>query len=168
VVCSIPNSHPNNSTTSHRYGSPYIELSETSHIIGSGFISVIEYKGKGYFSGRSHSFKAIVSPQPGMSNGKGGGEHVIEGTWHLNSKFTKGGRSDFVMNGGLFHDVETVPKEEVSVVGGDGKGTMGEFESRALWKLVAKGIREGDFETASKEKTRIEVGCFFPSLCQFP
>jgi hypothetical protein len=168
VVRSIPNSHPNNSTTSHRYGSPYIELSETSHIIGSGFISVIEYKGKGYFSGRSHSFKAVVSPQPGMSNGKGAGEHVIEGTWHLNSKFTKGGRSDFAMNGGLFHDVESVPKEEVSVVGGDGKGTMGEFESRALWKLVAKGIREGDFETASKEKTRIEVGCFFPSLCQFP
>ena len=31
------------------YGSPYIELAETSYIIGGGHISLIEYKGKGYF-----------------------------------------------------------------------------------------------------------------------
>jgi oxysterol-binding protein-related protein 9/10/11 len=92
-----------------------------------------------------------------MSNGTGTGEHVVEGTWHVNSKFTKGGNNEVVGHGGLFHDVETVPKEEVTVVGGDGNGEMSEFESRLLWKLVAKGIKEGDFETASKEKTRIEV-----------
>lgn len=147
--------------TSHsynvRYGSPYIELCETSHIVGGGFTSIIEYKGKGYFSGRSHSFKAIVTPQPGMNNGTGSGEHIVEGTWHVNSKFTKGGRKEFIGNGGLFHDVESVPKEEVTVVGGNGDGEMDEFESRYLWKLVAKGIREGDFDTASREKTRIEV-----------
>lgn len=138
------------------YGSPYIELCETSHIIGGGFVSLIEYKGKGYFSGRSHSFKATVFPQPGMNNGSGASDYVVEGTWHLNSKFTKGGHKEFIGNGGLFHDVESVPKEEVTVVGGDGNGGMGEFESRLLWKFVAKGIREGDFETASREKTRIE------------
>ena len=32
-----------------------------------------------------------------------------------------------------------------------------EWESRKLWCLVAKGIREGDFETASREKSKIEV-----------
>jgi hypothetical protein len=152
----------------YRYGSPYIELCESSYIVGGGFISLIEYKGKGYFSGRSHSFKATVSPQPGMSNGTGAGEHVVEGTWHVNSKFTKGGHSEFVRNGGLFHDVESVPKEEVTAVGGNGSGEMGESESRELWKLVAKGIREGDFETASREKTRIEVcvsvSCLFSLL----
>jgi len=118
---------------------------------------MIEYKGKGYFSGKSHSFKATVTPQPGMNNGAGAGEHVVEGTWHTNSKFTKGGKAQFVKYGGLFHDVETVPKEEVTAFGGNGNGDMGEFESRLLWKLVAKGIREGDFELASREKTRIEV-----------
>jgi len=100
-----------------------------------------------------------------MSNGKGAGEHIVEGTWHVNSKFTKGGRREFTMNGGLFHDVESVPKEEVTAVGGQGNGDMGEFESRVLWKFVAKGIREGDFETASREKTRIEVGVSFPLGC---
>lgn len=152
-----------------RYGSPYIELCESSYIIGGGFISLVEYKGKGYFSGRSHSFKATVSPQPGMNSGTGAGEHVIEGTWHVNSKFTKGGHNNNLFrNGGLFHDVETVPKEEVTAVGGDGLGEMGEFETRQLWKLVAQGIREGDFETASREKTRIEVGVtvFLSSLAR--
>ena len=34
---------------------------------------------------------------------------------------------------------------------------MGDFETRKLLALVAKGIREGDFETASREKSQIEV-----------
>lgn len=29
-----------------------------------------------------------------------------------------------------------------------------------MWYGVAKGIREGDFETAAKEKSRIEVGFY--------
>jgi hypothetical protein len=49
-------------------------------------------------------------------------------------------------------------KEEAVVVAGEASGEMGEFETRKLWEVVAKGIREGDFEIASKEKSRIEVG----------
>lgn len=60
--------------------------------------------------------------------------------------------------GRIFTDV-TGAKEEVSVKEVD---EQGEWESRKLWKLVAKGIREGDFDVASKEKTKIEVG--FPSF----
>lgn len=33
-----------------------------------------------------------------------------------------------------------------------------EWESRRLWHGVSKGIREGDFDIAAKEKSRIEVG----------
>jgi len=124
------------------YGSPYIELSEHSYIVGGGFVGVIEYKGKGYFSGKSHSFKATLTPQHGK-------ELAVEGLWHQSSKFIAGG-------GGSFHDV-SAPKEEVHAVGGEGPaGEMGEMETRKLWELVSKGIREGDFETASREKTRIE------------
>ena len=47
----------------------------------------------------------------------------------------------------------TTPKEEVTVAPIE---TQEEFESRKLWKGVADGIRSGDFETASKEKSRIE------------
>ncbi|KAF8637163.1 hypothetical protein AX17_003067 [Amanita inopinata Kibby_2008] len=134
------------------YGSPYIELSEISYIIGGGFISTIEYKGKGYFSGKSHSFKATVAPAPGQGGQGNGQEHVIEGTWHQTSKFTKGGRAWPTTD---FHDVNG-PKEEVIAIGGNGNGEMGEFESRQLWSQVAKGIREGDFDLAGREKSRIE------------
>ena len=44
------------------YGSPYIELSETSGIqSSSGWLSTIKYQGKCYFSGKSHSFKADLT-----------------------------------------------------------------------------------------------------------
>ncbi|KAF8522736.1 hypothetical protein BU17DRAFT_44441 [Hysterangium stoloniferum] len=121
------------------YGSPYIELTESSCIQStSGWSSTIEYKGKGYFSGKSHSFKALVHP-PGSSAAK----HTIEGQWHTTSKDSRGVP---------FHDVQGA-KEEVSTLPIE---EQGEWESRQLWKLVAKGIREGDFETASREKSKIE------------
>lgn len=129
------------------YGSPYTELADTSHIIGGGYIVTLEYKGKGYFSGKSHSFKATVMPMPGHG-GQGKPDVVVEGTWHENSKFTKGAV-------GSFHDADDHVKEEVVPL----KWTeeAGELETRKLWHLVAKGIREGNFELASQEKSRIEV-----------
>ena len=133
------------------YGSPYIELADTSHIIGGGHVVILEYKGKGYFSGKSHSFKATVTPMPGLG-GQGREDVVVEGTWNENSKFTRGAA-------GSFHDTDDHVKEEVVPL----KWTeeAGELETRKLWHLVAKGIREGDFDLASQEKTRIEVKLFF-------
>lgn len=125
------------------YGSPYIELTNTSWIASSsGWVSTIEYKGKGYFSGKSHSFKAIVTP-PGSSNPK----HTAEGVWHETSK---------IDGADTFTDVRG-PKEEVLVKDIE---QQDEWETRKLWGHVSKGIRSGDFETASKEKTKIEVRPF--------
>ncbi|KAG8998664.1 Oxysterol binding protein [Tulasnella sp. JGI-2019a] len=121
------------------YGSPYIELTNTSWIASStGWVSTIEYKGKGYFGGKSHSFKAILTP-PGSTTPK----RTVEGQWHETSK----------INGGAqFTDVRG-PKEEVEVKDLE---EQGEWETRKLWQHVSKGIRSGDFETASREKTKIE------------
>ena len=47
----------------------------------------------------------------------------------------------------------TTAKEEVTVAPVE---EMDEWESRRLWRYVAKGIREGDFEMASREKSKIE------------
>lgn len=69
---------------------------------------------------------------------------IVEGTWHTNSK-TK--------TGVPFHDVSG-PKHIVEVKDVE---SQGEWESRRLWKVVAEGIRKGDHEAASKDKTRIEV-----------
>ncbi|KAF9517380.1 hypothetical protein BS47DRAFT_1339673 [Hydnum rufescens UP504] len=138
------------------YGSPYIELSDSSHIASStGFVSVIEYKGKGYFSGKSHSFKASVYPPlPGfVATAKADPEnlpqpsttakYVAEGTWVGTSK---------LKTGVPFTDV-TGPRVEVQVADIE---TQDEYESRRLWREVARGIRTGDFELASREKSKIE------------
>lgn len=133
------------------YGSPYIELTDSSYIIGDGFLATIDYKGKGYFTGKSHTFKATLSPLPGMG-GSATKEHVVEGLWHEKSKYTKGPRADT-----LFHDVLSNSKDIVTVVGGLPDGSQGPYETRTLWSWVAKGIREGDHDLASREKTKIEV-----------
>ena len=82
-------------------------------------------------------------------------ERVIQGTWHTTSTDKS--------TGATFHDV-TTPKEEVTVTPVE---EQGEWESRRLWYGVSKGIREGDFETAAKEKGKIEVGFHnsFPPRC---
>ena len=59
-----------------------------------------------------------------------------------------------------FTDVQG-PKEEITVAPVE---EMDEWESRKLWRYVAKGIREGDFETASREKSKIEVRCVITML----
>lgn len=135
------------------YGSPYIELAETSYIVGGGYITSIEYKGKGYFSGKSHTFKSTTTPIPGQG-GAGPREIVVEGTWHESSKFTKGGA-------GTFYEVEKIQEETEPL---EWTSEIGELETRRLWFLVAKGIREGDFELASREKTRIEASTFLKSF----
>lgn len=111
----------------------------------------IEYRGKGYFSGKSHSFKASTfAPLPGAA-GTGipvpstTAKFVAEGTWTETSKLKQGNAP--------FTDV-TGPKVEVEVTEID---TQGPYETRNLWREVAKGIRTGDFELASREKSKIEV-----------
>jgi len=128
------------------YGSPYIELTDTSYIVSStGYTATIEYKGKGYFGGKSHQYKATLVGPTGATT-------VAEGLWDTVSKVTST-RSRYVETGEVFVDV-TGAKEEVTVKPVE---EQGEWETRKLWELVAKGIRTGDYEIASREKTRIEV-----------
>jgi len=124
------------------WGSPYVELVDSSAIQSStGYTATIEYKGKGYFSGKAHSFKATLSETHS-------GKHIqtYEGQWT--------GVSHVV--GGKFPTVfldTSAPKEEVTVKPVD---EQGEWESRRLWAKVAQGIRTGNYDEAAKEKTRIE------------
>jgi oxysterol-binding protein-related protein 9/10/11 len=131
------------------YGSPYIELAETSYIqSSSGWLSTIKYQGKGYFSGKSHTFKADLTPPIGA--GSAFKSSSFEGQWNTTSKDTR--------TSAVFTDVNG-PKEEVTVRPVEDQG---EWESRALWCKVAKGIRESDFDTAAREKGRIEVHYLSP------
>jgi hypothetical protein len=89
-------------------------------------------------------------------------EYVIEGTCHETGTWTKGpAGATGVLTGTKLHDVTPttgLKKEEAVVVAGEASRDMGEIEMRKLWEIVAKAIREGGFEIANKEKSRIEVG----------
>ena len=89
----------------------------------------------------------MLSP-PGSNNAK----RTFEGLWHVSSKDVK--------SGAPFTDVQG-PKEEITVSPVE---EMDEWESRRLWQYVAKGIREGDFEMAAREKSKIEVSFFCVAL----
>ncbi len=142
------------------WGSPYIELSDSTAIVSdTGYVSTvralslpakvilrdqvtflqIDYKGKGWVSGKSHSYKAVLAYH-------GKTVRSFEGTWTGIGKVAKSEE--------VFTDA-TVPKVEVSVKPIE---QQSEWESRRLWDKVARGIRSGDYDNASKEKSSIEVG----------
>lgn len=72
-------------------------------------------------------------------------KYMAEGTWTETSKLKQGNAP--------FTDV-TGPKVEVEVSDVE---IQDPYETRNLWKDVARGIRTGDFELASREKSKIEV-----------
>lgn len=129
------------------YGAPYLELSGSSHIISStGYVATINYTGKGYFSGKSHSYKATISPVSQQQSAL----YSVEGEWAGKSSF-KGKAPDGSSNSTFWDsgtgrkEVEVAPIEE-----------QGPIESRKVWKTVAEGIKKQDYDTASRDKTRIE------------
>ncbi|KIR37886.1 oxysterol binding protein [Cryptococcus deuterogattii 99/473] len=104
----------------------------------TGYTAQIDYKGKGYFSGKAHSFKATITKSGKILQS-------YEGQWTGNSYIGK-------KNGHLFLDMNEA-KEEVTVKPIE---EQGEWESRKLWEKVAKGIRSQNYDEAGREKSRIE------------
>ncbi|WWC87414.1 uncharacterized protein L201_002303 [Kwoniella dendrophila CBS 6074] len=122
------------------WGSPYIELTDTNAIqSSSGLTAQIDYKGKGYFTGKTHSFKANITNSSGKSI------QTYEGQWTGKSHI--GGSK-----GPIFLDT-TTHREEVNV---KDVSQQSEWESRKLWVNVAKGIRTGNYDQAGRDKTAIE------------
>jgi oxysterol-binding protein-related protein 9/10/11 len=88
--------------------------------------------------------------------------YVVEGTWDGVSHLKPKNKNHGDVKGQIFYRVPGKDeggehKTLVTALGGEPDGTMGDFETRKLWGIVAKGIRTGDFELASKEKIKIEV-----------
>ncbi|KAG1744401.1 hypothetical protein EDB19DRAFT_1961585 [Suillus lakei] len=98
-------------------GSPYIELVETSDNQSSaGWLSAIEYKRKVYFSGRSHTLNAMLTPPTHVHTAP----RVVEGISPTTSRDS--------YSGVAFRDV-TLPKDEITVAPVE---EHGEWENRKL------------------------------------
>lgn len=130
------------------YAQPYVELEGKSVIESStGYKAVIDYSGKGYFSGKKNSFKAYVYKDGNTA--KGSSLYKVSGQWSgiSNIKNEKSGKEE------LFLDSTKIAPCELSVKPVEQQDPM---ESRAAWKKFADAIRVGNYDLASYEKSKIE------------
>ena len=130
------------------FGSPYIELTDSSYIYSSsGLTAKIHYSGRGYFTGKPHSFTATVTPSSSPSS-----KPIFQASGIWSGKSTVD-ESTVVPAQGEFWDADAHAREEVHVKPLE---QQGEYESRRLWQTVSRGIKSGDYDIASKDKSRIE------------
>ncbi|KAI7900043.1 uncharacterized protein BX663DRAFT_532600 [Cokeromyces recurvatus] len=128
------------------YAAPYLELHGKSYVQSStGFYTTIEYSTKGWISGEFHHFKATIQHRTLLKEGP----TLIEGQWTSKATIKKHNspkKQPFIELGKLERPpVEIKPLSEQS-----------SLESRKVWEKVSKALKEGDYVTASNEKSLIE------------
>ena len=127
-------------------GSPYVELDRSSYIQSStGFVSKIDYSGRGWLSGKKNSFIATL-----CSKGKENNElYKIDGQWSRDFVI-RDVKSKKVLETVDVTSFKTTPLQVAPIAEQD------PLESRRAWQKVAEAIRKGDMDTTSAEKSAIE------------
>jgi len=129
------------------YGNPFVELEKSTRIASStGYISKIDYSGKGWLSGKKNAFTAILYNE---SDGEKNPLYTIDGQW--SSTFTiRDARTKKELETYTTANMKTTPLEVAALEQQDA------YESRRAWHDVARGIECGDMEATSTAKSRIE------------
>lgn len=127
-------------------GSPYVELNRCSYIQSStGYTAKIDYSGKGWISGKSNTFSAVLYPQGKEKEAI----YTADGQW--NGAFViKNAKTKEVVD---TYDPEKTKVTPLTVAPIE---EQDDYESRRAWKKVADAIIKGDMETTSFEKSLIE------------
>lgn len=128
------------------YASPYVELNGISFIqSSSGYISKIEYTGKGWVSGKKNSFKATLAKNSDPKNIL----YTVSGLWTDSSTIVDN-RTKVEKP---FWSAKSNPPQHISIKPIE---EQGEWESRRKWYKVAQALAAGDYELVSQEKSKIE------------
>lgn len=131
--------------------SPYVELDGKSYIQSSnGFITVIEYTGKGWVSGKKNSFKAKIYKDKKALEKKATPLRTISGQWSGSSVIYNGSDSK---KAEAFYDAQSSTPEHLKVKPIE---KQNDLESRKAWKDVASAIKEGSFDKISEAKSKLE------------
>lgn len=134
--------------------SPFVELEGTSYIqSSSGYLTVIDYAGRGYFSGKKNSFKARIFKDKLTSSSKENALVTIAGQWSGKSYITKGSQTPSSSSGELFYSATEKTPEHLVVKPIEKQHKL---ESRKAWEKVATATRAGNYDLISKEKSLIE------------
>ena len=134
--------------------SPFVELEGKSYIqSSSGLLCVVEYSGRGYFSGKKNSFKARIYRDSKDSKEKEKALYTISGQWSGTSKITKNNGKSKDESSTVFYDATRTPAEHLKVKPLEEQHSL---ESRKAWKDVAEAIKLGDFDLIGQKKTELE------------
>lgn len=134
--------------------SPFVELEGTSYIQSStGYISVVEFSGRGYFSGKKNSFKARIYKDQLSAMDKEKALITISGQWSGKSYIGKGPKSPSSKSDELFYDAQLKKAEGLVVKPIE---EQHQLESRKAWFKVAEAIKKSDYDLIHQEKSTIE------------
>ncbi|KAK5552223.1 Oxysterol-binding protein 4 [Exophiala xenobiotica] len=132
------------------YGAPFVELGKFIHIASSsGYVSKIDFAGRGWLSGKKNSFTAAL-----WKEGEGSEKNPMfsaDGQWSESFTLKEGeGKkakeiATFTPSNIKLAKLNVAPTEEQDV-----------FESRRAWSNVARSIEKGDMDATSHFKSRIE------------
>ena len=127
-------------------GTPYPELHGTYHISAStGYISEIDFSGKGFLSGKKHSLDATLYEV----NDKKNPLYTVIGQW--NDKFTiRDERNNTDIE---TVDVSTLKPTPMTV---DDLANQDPWESRKAWTHVIAALNRGDMQATVNEKSKVE------------
>lgn len=131
--------------------SPFVELDGSTVIQGSnGYIAVVEFSGRGYFTGKKNSFKARIFRNAAASAHKDNALYTIQGQWSGASTIYRGASK---ADGILFYDAQAKSPERLVVKPVE---QQHDLESRKAWAPVAEAIKKGNYDLISREKSKIE------------
>lgn len=133
---------------------PYVELEQKSYIQSSaGYYTVIEYSGKGYFSGKKNTFKARIFKSFKDSKKKENALYTISGQWSEKSTIAKGASTPSSSKDEVFFDASNSKPQHLTVKPIEEQHPL---ESRKAWQSVAEAIVKGDYDLIHEEKTKLE------------
>ncbi|ODV95923.1 hypothetical protein PACTADRAFT_49359 [Pachysolen tannophilus NRRL Y-2460] len=134
--------------------SPFVELEGKSYIQSSkGYTAVINYSGRGYFSGKKNSFKARIYKDRLASAQKENALYTISGQWSNISYISSGPATPSSKSDEIFFDAQKSPYQGLKVKPIE---EQHDLESRKAWKKVADAIKKGDYDLIHEEKSKIE------------
>ncbi|CCH59231.1 hypothetical protein TBLA_0B03930 [Henningerozyma blattae CBS 6284] len=157
--------------------SPFVELDGKSYIQSSnGNLCVLEYSGRGYFSGKKNSVKAKIYTSTEDYKSNKDPLYLISGQWSgictiskvvpkaskkdsaslnasSNSSSSSSLTTPIIVKDVLFLDSSTDKKEPLIVKDVELQNPL---ESRKAWLDVANAIRAGDYEKIVASKSKIE------------
>lgn len=135
------------------YGKPFVELNNCTYISSSsGFVSRIDYSGKGWLSGKKNSFTAVLYPAGKEKDVL----YSVEGQWTDSFVIKEGASAGKKLSHSSTVDTFVHKQNQTTPLIVAPLDQQSPYEAKRAWNAVAQAIAKGDMDTTSVEKSKIE------------